>query len=59
MMNNTGRMCCRLVKKESYRVEIRSLEDLQNSCTCPDYKNNLIGTCKHIYAIQLRICTER
>ena len=32
----------------TYRVEIRSLTELQNTCTCPDYRSNLIGTCKHI-----------
>lgn len=32
------------VSKKSYRVEIRSLDELQNSCACPDYKTNLIGT---------------
>ena len=36
------------VSKKSYRVEIRSLDELHNSRTCPDYKNNLIGTCKQI-----------
>ena len=35
----------------SYRVEIRSLDEMQNSCTCPDYKTNLIGTCKHIESV--------
>jgi superfamily II DNA or RNA helicase len=35
----------------TYRVEIRSLADLHNTCTCPDYKTNLIGTCKHIEGV--------
>src|SRR3989337_4127750 len=34
-----------------YRVEIRALGEMQNSCTCPDYKTNLIGTCKHIEGV--------
>lgn len=37
----------RSVSGRSYRVEIRSLDQLQNTCTCPDYRTNLIGTCKH------------
>jgi superfamily II DNA or RNA helicase len=34
-----------------YRVEIRSLDELHNTCSCPDYKTNLIGTCKHIEGV--------
>jgi uncharacterized Zn finger protein len=39
------------VSGQVYRVEIRSFEKLQNTCTCPDYKTNLIGTCKHIESV--------
>lgn len=39
------------VSGHTYRIEIRSLDELQNSCTCPDYKTNLIGTCKHIEGV--------
>jgi len=42
----------------SYRVEIRSLDELQNSCTCPDYKTNLIGTCKHIESVLIHLQKE-
>jgi superfamily II DNA or RNA helicase len=38
---------------QTYRVEVRSLDELQNSCTCADYKTNLIGTCKHIEGVLL------
>jgi superfamily II DNA or RNA helicase len=41
-----------------YRVEIRSLDELQNSCTCPDYKSNLIGTCKHIEGVLISLEKE-
>ncbi len=34
-----------------YHVDIRSLDELHNTCTCPDYKTNLIGTCKHIEGV--------
>ncbi len=39
-----------------YRVEVRSLDSRQNSCTCPDFRVNGLGTCKHIEAVldQLR-----
>ena len=46
------------VSKKSYRVEIRSLDELQNSCTCPDYKGNLIGTCKHIEGVLIYLEKE-
>lgn len=46
------------VSKKSYRVEIRSLDELQNSCTCPDYKSNLIGTCKHIEGVLIYLQKE-
>jgi len=39
------------VSGRTYRVEIRSLDEMQNSCTCPDYKTNLISTCKHIEGV--------
>ncbi len=35
----------------TYKVEIRSLVSRENSCTCPDYKINGLGTCKHIEAV--------
>ena len=38
---------------QTYRVEVRSLDELHNSCTCADYKTNLIGTCKHIEGVLL------
>ena len=46
------------ISKKSYRVEIRSLDELQNSCTCPDYKSNLIGTCKHIEGVLISLEKE-
>jgi superfamily II DNA or RNA helicase len=46
------------VSGRAYRVEIRSLDEMQNSCTCPDYKTNLIGTCKHIEGVLLYLRVE-
>ena len=37
--------------KRAYTVQIRSLTDLLNTCTCPDYATNTIGTCKHIEGV--------
>jgi len=36
---------------KSYTVHIRSLTELLNTCTCPDYATNTIGTCKHIEGV--------
>ncbi len=38
---------------QTYRVQIRSLSEMLNSCSCQDYRTNLIGTCKHIEAVLL------
>jgi SNF2 family DNA or RNA helicase len=36
---------------KQYTVEIRSLDANINSCNCPDYRTNHLGTCKHIEAV--------
>jgi len=36
-----------------YRVEIRSLRERHNYCTCPDFLKNSLGTCKHIEKVLL------
>lgn len=35
----------------TYLVTTRSLKRSVNSCTCPDFQTNLLGTCKHIEAV--------
>ena len=39
------------ISGRTYNVTIRSLDEQRNSCTCPDYRTNLIGTCKHIEGV--------
>jgi SNF2 family DNA or RNA helicase len=34
-----------------YEVTVRGFETGDNTCTCPDYKANTLGTCKHIEAV--------
>ena len=36
---------------KNYSVHIRSLTELLNTCSCPDYATNTIGTCKHIEGV--------
>ena len=35
----------------SYNVTIHGFDTGDNSCTCPDFKSNTLGTCKHIEAV--------
>jgi superfamily II DNA or RNA helicase len=39
------------VSDRTYAVQIRSLTQRLNTCTCPDYRTNTIGTCKHIEGV--------
>lgn len=39
----------------SYKVAIRSYDNSTNFCSCPDFKTNQLGTCKHIEAVLLMI----
>jgi len=39
---------------DKYTVELRSLDDEINSCSCPDFEANGLGTCKHIEAVKLQ-----
>jgi superfamily II DNA or RNA helicase len=42
-----------------YIVEIRALDDFLNSCSCPDYGVNGLGTCKHIEAVLAHVHRTR
>jgi SNF2 family DNA or RNA helicase len=41
-----------------YRVSIRGFEIGDNSCTCPDFRTNTLGTCKHIEAVLAALSQE-
>src|SRR5262249_18837827 len=34
-----------------YRVSIRGFEVGDNTCTCPDFRSNTLGTCKHVEGV--------
>src|SRR5262249_26824412 len=34
-----------------YTVQVRGFEVGDNTCTCPDFRSNTLGTCKHIEAV--------
>jgi superfamily II DNA or RNA helicase len=42
----------------AYTVHIRSLTEQLNTCTCPDYLTNTIGTCKHIEGVLINLEQE-
>lgn len=46
-------------KKTVYHIELRSLQDNINSCSCPDIAVNKLGTCKHIEAIKLQFKNKK
>ena len=54
-----GRYRVRTGDGPHYDVEIRSLSEFINSCSCPNHRTNGLGTCKHIEATLLRLQSRR
>lgn len=50
-----GTFCARSSGGGRYQVEIRSLTAHENSCSCPDWRVNGLGTCKHIEGVLDRL----
>jgi superfamily II DNA or RNA helicase len=44
-----------LVSGKSYRVALRSMERGPSYCSCPDFRTNTLGTCKHILHVQAKV----
>ena len=40
-----------LVSGKTYRVALRGLERGQSYCSCPDFRTNTLGTCKHVMKV--------
>ncbi|MDH4202386.1 MAG: DEAD/DEAH box helicase [Phycisphaerae bacterium] len=40
---------------KSYRVALRGWERGQSYCSCPDFRKNTLGTCKHIMKVQNKV----
>ena len=38
-----------------YTVELRATSEPLNSCTCPDFRKNFLGTCKHIERVLMEV----
>jgi superfamily II DNA or RNA helicase len=41
-----------------YKVSIRGFEVGDNACTCPDFRTNTLGTCKHVEAVLAALSQE-
>jgi predicted nucleic acid-binding Zn finger protein len=39
----------------TYKVALRSADNSLNFCSCPDFKINQLGTCKHIEAVLIKV----
>jgi superfamily II DNA or RNA helicase len=39
------------VSGKTYRVALRGTEPGQSYCSCPDYRTNTLGTCKHVLKV--------
>src|SRR5271157_672186 len=39
------------VSGKTYRVALRGLERGQSYCSCPDFRTNTLGTCKHLMKV--------
>ncbi|MGH7117684.1 MAG: DEAD/DEAH box helicase [Acetobacteraceae bacterium] len=50
-----GAFLARSTSGGRYHVEIHSLEAHENSCSCPDWRVNGLGTCKHIEGVLERL----
>jgi SNF2 family DNA or RNA helicase len=46
------------ITQGQYTVAIRGFDVGDNRCTCPDYKSNTLGTCKHIEAVLTSVAAE-
>src|SRR5260370_704093 len=40
-----------LVSGKTYHVALRGLERGQSYCSCPDFRTNTLGTCKHLMKV--------
>lgn len=45
--------------KNIYKVALRSRDNSLNFCSCPDFKTNQLGTCKHIESVRIHLNRKR
>ena len=44
-----------LASGKTYRVSMRGFEPGESYCTCPDFRTNHLGMCKHVLHAQSKI----
>jgi superfamily II DNA or RNA helicase len=44
---------------KSYRVTVRGTGSRDNTCSCPDFATNTLGTCKHVEFVLARLARSR
>lgn len=54
----SGRTPRKPTPERIYTVQLRSLETRTNTCSCPDFALNGLGTCKHIEAVRHRVASD-
>ncbi len=42
-----------------YTVELRSFDRRENSCDCPDFRKNRLGTCKHVEKVAAAMVSDK
>ena len=47
------------ISKNTYKVALRSRDNSLNFCSCPDFKTNQLGTCKHIESVRIQLGRRR
>jgi hypothetical protein len=40
---------------KTYRIALRGMEPGQSYCSCPDFRTNTLGTCKHVMAVLKKV----
>lgn len=43
---------------KSWRVALRGMQRGQSYCSCPDYRKNTLGTCKHVLNVQRKVARK-
>ncbi|MHA4807362.1 DEAD/DEAH box helicase [Flavitalea flava] len=45
--------------KNTYKIALRSRDNSLNFCSCPDFKTNQLGACKHIESVRIQLGRRR
>ena len=51
----TDYMVTNRLSGKTYRVALRGLEPGESYCSCPDFRTNTLGTCKHVLHVSTKV----